>query len=261
MKHFLVLLAVTPSLGKGLFGQTKLYNFSTGMESFLVSGSIGAPLTHIFCWKEKPATLARFWESGLIEIDVAQNEDLKVHFNRNSEIVQEEAASQTVFWFHNSASQHNRKRIQMSPFRSDCIGVTTAETYHVTGHLLSVDKSLLALSILGFALFSTSNYLARLRPVAFLSSILLNLTLSCCLWSHWTQRNLRLSYTSGGEFWAAAIRTGALLTVSFLLYTSYQTGGSLSHSTSGQLNKSFSRHDWRLLYLQDISLFVSSYPC
>ena len=238
MKPFLVLLAVIPSLGKRLFGQTKLYNFTTGRESFLITGSIGAPLTNIFCWKEKQATLGRFWESGLIEIDARSSEDLKVHLDTSAEIVQEEASRESVFWFYRSTSLIPRREIQISPFKKSCVGVTTSGSYHVTGHLLSVDENLVTLSLIGLALFSSSNYLAQLRPVALLSSLLLNALLSCCLWPQWTQRKLRLSQTSRGVFWTTVLQTGALLTGSCLLYVVYESKGKLTFSTLGQLNNS-----------------------
>jgi len=233
MKPFLVLLAVIPSLGKIFNGQTKLYNFTTGRESFLITGSIGAPLTNIFCWTEKQATLGRFWESGLIEIDARSGEDLKVHLDTSAEIVQEEASREAVFWFYRSTSLIHQREIQISPFKKTCIGVTTSETYHVTGHLLRVDKSLVTLSLIGLAVFSSSHYLAQLGPVAGLSSLLLNILLSCCLWPRWTQRKLRLSQASRGVFWTTVLHTGALLTGSFLLYILYQSKGKLTLSSLG----------------------------
>ena len=225
MKSFPILMAVmfsSPSLG--LFGQSKLFNFTTGRESFLIRGSIGAPLTNIFCWKEKVATLGRFWESVSIEIVTEESEETKVHFGKNVETVEEEAALDAVFWFQSSPSLIRGKIVRTSPFRKFCIAVTTSETYHVTGHLYNVDVSLLALSLAGLALFSSSTYLARLRSVACVSSLMINF-LSVCLCSHWTRRKLRLILQT--------LHTAALLTVTFLLCSPRHDGGAGSFLTWG----------------------------
>ena len=196
----------SPSLG--LFGQSKLFNFTTGRESFLIRGSIGAPLTNIFCWKEKVATLGRFWESVIIEIVTEESEETKVHFGKNVETVEEEAALDAVFWFQSSPSLIRGKIVRTSPFRKFCMAVTTSETYHVTGHLYNVDVGLLSLSLTGLALFSSSTYLARVRPVACVSSLMINF-LSVCLCSHWTRRSSRsialfLKMVSLGLVWASS---------------------------------------------------------
>ena len=209
MKYFPYLMAVIVSSlvnpSRGLFGQNKLLNITTGNESFLVKGSLGAPLTSIFCWVGKPATLGRFWESLLIEI-VADRENSKVHLDRNVEIVEEAAAIDAVFWFDSSASQVPGDSIYINPFKESCIAVTTSESYTIICHLLHVDINLLVMSLLGLALFATSRYLARLEPVSLISSHLINLMFP---WA------LRLPLP---------LRPLALSSDLYVLYTLYQTG-------------------------------------
>ena len=222
MKYFLYLLAVilsSPSPTRGLFGQTKLLNITSGNESFLVKGSLGAPLTSIFCWKGKPATLGRFWESLLIEIDAAR-ENYIVHLDRNVEIVEEAAALDAVLWFQSSASQVLGDRLYISPFKEACIAVTTSETYRIICHLLHVDTSLLLMSLLGLTLYANSRYLARQRPVSLISSHLLNMMFP---WA------LRLPLV---------LRPLALATGLYVLYTSYQTGTILSPLAWGEFKTS-----------------------
>ena len=219
MKYFLYLLAVilsSPSPTRGLFGQTKLLNITSGNESFLVKGSLGAPLTSIFCWKGKPATLGRFWESLLIEIDAAR-ENYIVHLDRNVEIVEESAAVDAVLWFQSSANQAVGDTIYLSPFKEACIAVTTCETYKIICHLLHVDTRLLIMSLLGLALCANSRYLARLKPVSLISSHLINLLVP---WG------LRLPL---------ALRPIAVSSSLYVLYTWYQTGTILSPLVSGEL--------------------------
>ena len=218
MKYFLYLMAVivsSPSPARGLFGQTKLLNITTGNESFLVKGSLGAPLTSIFCWKGKPATLGRFWESLLIEI-VAEREDYKVHLDRNVEIVEEAAAIDSVFWFHSSASQVLGDTFYISPFREACIAVTTSESYHIICHLINIDSRLLIMSLIGIALYASSRSLARLKPVSLISSHLLNMLFP------WALRLPLILRT--------VAQTGGL----YVLFTLYETGTILSPLSWGK---------------------------
>ena len=220
MKYFLYLLAVIVSSlspARGLFGQTKLLNITTGNESFLVKGSLGAPLTSIFCWSGKPATLGRFWESLLIEI-VADRENYIVHLDRNVEIVEEAAAIDAVFWFQSSASQvlGDRDKIYINPFKESCIAVTTSETFKIISHLLHVDTRLLIMSLLGFSLYATSRYLARLKAVSLISSHLINMLFP---WG------LRLPLL---------LRSLALSCGLYPLFTLYQIGTVFSPLSSGE---------------------------
>ena len=207
----------SPCPTRGLFGQTKLLNITTGNESFLVKGSLGAPLTSIFCWKGKPATLGRFWESLLIEI-VVEQEDYKVHLDRNVEVVEEAATIDSVFWFHSSANQVLGDTFYISPFKESCIAVTTSETFHLISHLVNIDTRLLIMSLIGLALYANSRQLARLKPVSLISSHLLNMVFPWGL-------NLPL-----------LLQPIVLACGLYVLFTLFKTGASFSPLSWGRFN-------------------------
>lgn len=52
---------------------------SSGNESILRKGSLGAPIQSVFCWRKQVPTLGKFWSSITLNINITETEALKVN--------------------------------------------------------------------------------------------------------------------------------------------------------------------------------------
>ena len=75
MTVILVTLDLRPSQGVSQF----VHNLtSSGNESILRKGSLGAPTQSVFCWRKQVPSLGKFWSSITLNINISKTADLKV---------------------------------------------------------------------------------------------------------------------------------------------------------------------------------------
>ena len=139
-----------------------IHNFTSGNESVLRRGSLGAPLVSVFCWRGRAPALARFWSSVTLHINISG--DYSVHAADTAEEVEMAAAGAAVFWFLAEQSPPPRW-ISLNPFVSRCVGVTSDRGFSLDCRYNTVDPLALLTSALGVLVFTRSRALSRTKLI------------------------------------------------------------------------------------------------
>ena len=139
-----------------------IHNFTSGNESVLRRGSLGAPLVSVFCWRGRAPALARFWSSVTLHINISG--DYSVHAADTAEEVEMAAAGAAVFWFLAEQSPPPRW-ISLNPFVSRCVGVTSDRGFSLDCRYNTVDPLALLTSALGVLVFTRSRALSRIKLI------------------------------------------------------------------------------------------------
>ena len=134
-------------------------NFSSGNESFLKKGSLGAPQLSVFCWRNQIPTLDKFWTIVNLNINISQLAKFKAHFGETYEEVEFLADTEAVFWFLSEPTRPSTTII-LSPFLSSCLGITSDSSFILDCSLVHFDIPSFLLTLLGTFVFFCCNFLS-----------------------------------------------------------------------------------------------------
>ena len=144
---------------------SSVQNLSSGNESFLRKGSIGAPQLYIFCWRNQIPTLDKFWTIVHVNINISQSAEFKTHFGETYEEVEFLADTEAVFWFLSEPTRPSTTII-LSPFLSSCLGITSDSSFILDCSLVHFDIPSFLLTLFGIFVFFCSNFLSTYTLVA-----------------------------------------------------------------------------------------------
>ena len=171
---------------------SSVHNFSSGNESVLKKGFLGAPQLSIFCWRNQIPTLDKFWTIVLLNINISQSAEFKTHLGETYEGVEFLADTDAVFWYLRDPPKPSNTII-LSPFLSSCVGVTSDSSYILDCSLIHFDIPSFLLTLLGTLVFFRSKYLSSYTIVESTSSLIIRGLCSLLLIAGPISQNHKLS--------------------------------------------------------------------
>ena len=144
---------------------SSVQNFSSGNESFLRKGSLGAPQLSVFCWRNQIPTLGKFWTILHLNINISQSAEFRTHFGETYEEVEFLADTEAVFWFLSEPTRPSTTII-LSPFLSSCLGITSDSSFILDSSLVHFDVPSFLLTLLGTFVFFRCSFLSTSIIVA-----------------------------------------------------------------------------------------------
>ena len=210
------------SLCSGHSHHDHIHNFTSGNESVLRRGSLGAPLVSVFCWRGRAPALARIWSSVTLHINIS-GRDYSVHAADTAEEVEMAAAGAAVFWFLAEQSPPPRW-ISLNPFVSRCVGVTSDRGFSLDCRYNTVDPLALLTSALGVLVFTRSRALSRIKLIRHVLSLVTK-TICCPLL---ISEHLRLKFSLSPLLYVPQHAFSAYVML-FSGYQVYQQDSYISH--------------------------------
>jgi len=148
----------------------------------------------IFCYPSVPLSISLFWSSTSMKMDLPSN-NYQVYMGPNvTSVVSLAQASQSAWLY--SQLPWRSKEFKLSPFENTCIGVQTSEGYTISLQWKHVNYMMMAVTILGLALFWMSSTLCRNTFFHYTTGISLGLLMSIVLLTYLMQRRFKQSLFS-----------------------------------------------------------------
>ena len=168
---------------------TSVHNFTSGNESILRKGSLGAPQLSVFCWRNQNPTLDKFWSIVILNFNISNSAEFKTHFGETYEEVEFIADTDAVFWFLREPPRQSNT-ITLSPFLTSCVGVTSDSPYVLDCRHVHFDILSFFLTLIGIFFYLQCNFFSRIQIIYITSSLFIQVFCSWLLLTSRISRNI-----------------------------------------------------------------------
>ena len=127
---------------------------------------------NIYCYGGREKDLSLLLQSITLNINI-DSDDFSCYFGHSPTEVENAYHTQKSLFSFNFLSRSKKTVVKLNPFNQTCIGIDTAEEYHVSLNLIRLDLVKLALLVGGIFVFFTAAKLSRNNAFFYLSGILL----------------------------------------------------------------------------------------
>lgn len=115
---------------------------------------------NIFCWTGRPKLVSHYLETAILRLNI-ENEDFLQYQGPDTEAVLQDLENKKSLFSLNFLWSTKRDRVPLNVFNNTCIGVETAQEYHVVLQILQCDTAKVIALVLGVLLMFVSGRLSE----------------------------------------------------------------------------------------------------